>query len=57
MEKSQDIRLLDIFVLGPFMIWFGVTATGVSEAARMGMVLAGVATIAYNANTYLQRVP
>jgi len=27
-EKSQDVRLLDVMLLGPFMIWFGMRSTG-----------------------------
>lgn len=52
MEKSADVRLLDVFVLGPFMIWFGLTARGVSPLARSAMVVAGIGTIVYNAGTY-----
>ena len=52
MEKSQDIRVLDIFVLGPFMIWFGMRATGVPEIARTAMIVAGIGTVLYNAMTY-----
>jgi hypothetical protein len=51
--KSQDIRLVDVFLLGPFMIWFGVIAENVPEWASILMVVSGVLTILYNAKNYL----
>lgn len=50
-EKSQAVRLLDVFALGPFMVWAGLNHP--SELARLGLVIGGVATIAYNGANYL----
>lgn len=51
--KSQPVRLLDVFVIGPMMIWGGYAlhATGRPVA---GPVLAfwGLSTIVYNARNY-----
>lgn len=48
--KSQDVRMLDVFVFGPFMIW---TATQLkSEAARVAMLTIGAGTIIYNWENY-----
>lgn len=51
-EKTQFIRLIDIFVLGPFMI----VAAGKQKEKyfRAGLALGGLATILYNARNYLQ---
>jgi len=52
-SKSQLVRLIDIFLLGPFMIWFGVIAIGISVTFKMIMVLFGIATVIYNGWNYL----
>jgi len=48
--KSQAIRLADVFVVGPFMLWAAIKLGG-----RPGAVLAalGFLTIAYNGDNYL----
>lgn len=51
--KTQNVRLLDIFALGPFMIFFGLEAQGVSELAKTVMIIAGIGTIIYNGRNYL----
>lgn len=55
-EKTADIRLLDVFVLGPFMIWFGLQARGMPEWAKTAMIAAGIGTIVYNAMTYRESI-
>jgi hypothetical protein len=52
-SKSQQIRLVDVFLLGPFMIWFGAMATGVSSIFKIIMIIFGIATIIYNGYYYL----
>ena len=52
--KSQQVRLWDVFVLGPFMLWFGWAAQGVPEWARYAMMIAGITTVAYNGANYLR---
>ena len=50
-DKSQWVRLLDVFVLGPFMIWYALsTVPAVEEggAAALALFIAGVLTIVYN---------
>ena len=48
--KTQAIRLVDVFVLGPFMIWAGMQLR--EPWARVAMIAAGGATIAYNWQNY-----
>lgn len=52
--KGQTVRLVDVFALGPFMVWFGVKAEGVPKWARATMVAGGVSTIAFNAYNFLR---
>lgn len=49
-DKSQTVRLADVFFIGPVMVVGGARLGGV-----LGNVLAvlGVATIAYNGNNWL----
>lgn len=47
--KSQRMRLFDVAVLGPLMIWGGAKAGGLGGAA---LALFGVTTMVYNARNY-----
>ena len=51
-DKSQGIRLIDVFLLGPFMIWIGVVRGSVPEWASVLMIISGVFTVVYNARNY-----
>ena len=48
--KAQPVRLLDVFVLGPFMVWASTQLK--SEPARVAMLAAGVGTMVYNWENY-----
>lgn len=56
--KSQWVRLLDVFVLGPFMIWYALaTADGSPDlpaGAALALFIGGVLTIVYNGINWLQ---
>lgn len=54
LAKPQNIRLLDIAVLGPFSIWFGAKADEMPGWARAAMIAYGVGTIAYNGKNYME---
>lgn len=54
LSKPQNVRLADVFVLGPLSIWFGVRAEEMPTWARVAMVAYGVGTIGYNAKNYLE---
>lgn len=49
----QDVRLLDVFVIGPFLIYAGMQPQ-LSKPVRIGLVIFGVATILYNGHNYLK---
>jgi hypothetical protein len=53
--KTQNIRLADVFLLAPFMIYFGLKARGVSKTEKSIMIVAGVGTAIYNLNNYLKQ--
>lgn len=51
--KTQTIRLIDVFVLGPFMVWYAVRSTRMPTVARAALAATGVATSLYNGRNYL----
>lgn len=52
MLKSQTIRLLDVFLIGPLMIYGGWKLR--KEVPGSTLALFGVATIIYNGINYLR---
>lgn len=53
--KTQRIRLLDVYALGPMMIVLGVGAQRDYPLLGPAVALGGVATIIFNARNY-QRI-
>lgn len=53
-QKTQFIRLLDVFVFGPLMIASGIQQR--SQYFRAAMILIGTGTILYNGANYLKNV-
>lgn len=54
--KSQWVRLVDVFVLGPFMIWYALMSAGcegVPAEAALVLLISGVLTITYNGTNWL----
>ena len=51
--KPQTIRLLDVFAIGPFMVWASQVRT-LPRWARLTLLTLGHLTIAYNAENYLK---
>jgi len=53
--KAQPIRLVDVFLLGPFMMWAGAKMVKTEgQLAGWAMLLSGVGTILYNGKNYLE---
>lgn len=53
MEKAQAVRLFDVFVLGPAMIYIG-TQNRFSKPLDAMLLLSGIGTIIFNGYNYLQ---
>jgi hypothetical protein len=45
--------LVDVFALGPFMVWAGLQNKKLPPWARNALVISGAATVGYNARNYL----
>lgn len=53
--KSQGVRLLDVWLFGPFMVWAGAQQRSPFPAwARLALMVGGALTIVYNARNYLE---
>jgi len=52
--KKQNVRLLDVFVLGPFLIRSGSVNSTLPQGVRSGLVLSGILTIIYNGVNYIE---
>ena len=48
--KTQTIRLIDVFLIGPYLVWVAKRERGVH---RLLLATIGVATIAYNGANWL----
>jgi len=48
----QVARLGDVFLLGPFMIWFAVSADRAPDWARLLMGVSGLMTMGFNLRNY-----
>ena len=53
-DKTQGIRLLDVFVLGPWLFYLGArSGTGIGDLERLALIAAGGLTVLYNGKNYL----
>lgn len=50
--KAQEVRLLDVFIIGPLMIWGGAVLGRRHPVAGLILAVSGVATVGYNARNY-----
>ena len=50
--KTQQVRLLDVFVVGPLMVWGGHALSQRNGFAGMALSLLGIGTVLYNGRNY-----
>ena len=50
--KTQTVRLLDVFVFGPFLLYAG-TRPNLSRAEKSFLLVIGAGTVIYNMVNYL----
>ena len=53
MEKAQSVRLFDVFVLGPAMVYAGTRLKNTPNLAAL-LALSGVGTILFNGANYVR---
>ena len=52
--KTQNVRLIDVFLLGPTMIWAGYKVQKVNNTLAFFLAFSGLMTIVYNGDNYLR---
>lgn len=52
--KTQEIRLADVFAIGPLMVWGGMKLRDEYPMQGGALALLGVATVLYNGRNYLR---
>ncbi len=52
--KSQNIRLLDILLIAPLMIYVGEKSENVNALAKNALIFFGFSTLFYNAYNYMK---
>jgi hypothetical protein len=56
-DKSQPMRLLDVFFLGPFMVWFALrNIDPMDPLPAYVLAFFGITTILYNGYNWLGNV-
>ena len=53
-SKSQQVRLLDVFAIGPAMIYAGSAKSGLPESVKLLLLLSGIGTVMYNGANYVE---
>jgi len=51
--KTQRVRVLDVFLIGPLMVWGGTKLRDEYPVAGALLAAFGVSTVVYNAKNYL----
>lgn len=51
-SKSQIIRIIDVAVIGPTLIYSGAVKSNLPKFVRYSLIFFGVCTIYYNAKNY-----
>ena len=53
-DLYQNVRIADVVLLAPLMVYAGFRAKDLHPAVRTALITAGVATFTFNANNYIQ---
>jgi len=53
-SKSQTIRLVDVFVIAPFLAYVAFKAKGISKGERLALYGLSIATAFYNGRNFLE---
>lgn len=56
-EKSQLVRLFDVFFIGPFLLWIALkTRQQTSDTEYAAILFIAITTILYNGYNYLANI-
>jgi hypothetical protein len=54
-QKSQALRLWDVLILGPALIWIA-SKENLSSGSKNFLIASGILIIAYNGNNYFKNL-
>ena len=52
--KTQSVRVVDVALLAPFLVWAGAAGGELPRGARFGLIAAGAATAVFNGLNWLE---
>ena len=55
MEKSQRVRLIDVFIIAPYLIFISQKKT-INNIDQQFLLITGIAALFYNLNNYLENL-
>lgn len=55
-EKSQIIRLVDVFFIAPVLMYSAYKSKDLPDSIRMIVSIIGLGTLVYNGNNYLKNI-
>jgi len=53
-QKTQTIRLIDVFFIGPFLIYIAHITPNIKKMDKLLLFVIGLLTILYNGDNYLK---
>lgn len=53
-QKSQRVRLYDMFLLGPFLVYIAMKKGALTDWEKFGIGFIAITTILYNGRNYLK---
>jgi|CXWL01.1.fsa_nt_gi hypothetical protein len=56
MDNVQKTRLIDVFVLAPFMVYAGSMKSNLPNIIRGGLIFFGITTLIYNGTNYIKNI-
>jgi hypothetical protein len=56
MDNVQKMRLFDVFVLAPFMVYAGAVKSNLHPVVRGGLVFFGITTFVYNGTNFIKNI-
>lgn len=53
-QKSQAIRVIDVFVIAPICVYAGLKGKNLPKIIQYSLIIIGVSTFYYNGKNYLK---
>ena len=54
-QKTQEVRLFDVFIIGPFLMYMGMKSGKMTSNEQIILALFGLGTILYNGKNYFEQ--